>query len=135
MFLHNQSKFTTFANFFLKRGVPLLLRCNLFLFREKTFYITKRIPFPLHRFSSFLGLRVTKTLCNYLSTSSSIFPSRFLFWTDWQIYFQIFLQLLLLTLVTKTEDMRCHALSIHVLSDKQRWCIEARPSGIFLLRK
>ena len=55
MFLYNQLELTTFANFFVKRAVPLLLRCNLLLFREEFFMLllsTKRIPFPLHRFST-----------------------------------------------------------------------------------
>ena len=37
VFLYNQSKLTTFANFFIKRVVHFLLRCNLLLFREQLF--------------------------------------------------------------------------------------------------
>ena len=45
----------TFPSVFL-RAIPLLLRCNLLLLREELFMwllSIKRIPFPLHRFSSF----------------------------------------------------------------------------------
>ena len=56
MFLYNQSELTIFANFFVKTAVPLLLKCNLLLVRKELFMLQlsiKRIPFPLHRFSSF----------------------------------------------------------------------------------
>ena len=67
MFPYNQSGSTIFAKFFVKRAVPLLLKCNLLLFREELFTLLlsiKRIPFPLHRFSSFL-------LSSLISSSTS----------------------------------------------------------------
>ena len=57
MFLYNQSKLTIFAKYFVRRAVPLLVRCNFLLFREELFMLLlsiKRIPFPLQRFSSFM---------------------------------------------------------------------------------
>ena len=68
MFLYNQSELTIFAKFFVKRAVSLLLKCSLLLFREELFMLPlsiKCIPFPLHRFSSFL-------LCWLISSSRDL---------------------------------------------------------------
>ena len=66
MFLYNQSELTTFATFFVKRAVPLLLRCNLLLFREELFMLLlsiKPILFLLHRFSSiFLSSLISSSI-------------------------------------------------------------------------
>ena len=66
MFLYNQSELTTFATFFVKRAVPLLLRCNLLLFREELFMLLlsiKPILFLLYRFSSiFLSSLISSSI-------------------------------------------------------------------------
>ena len=48
IFLCNQSKLSTFAKL-VKRVVPFLLRCNLFLIKEELFHVT--IIYKTHAFA------------------------------------------------------------------------------------
>ena len=107
MFLYNQSEC------FVKGAAPLLLRCNLLLFREELFTLLlpiKHIPLPLHRFSRFL--------LNSLISSFTSWSSRWIA-LDKTISISSFTSFSLIAFITFL--IFCKVLTIFVMSMVTEW--------------
>ena len=113
MFLYNQSELTIFAKSFVKRAVPLLLTYNLLPFREELIMLLlpiKRIPFPLHRLSSFL--------LSSLISSSRFWSSQWMI-LDKTISVSSFTSFSLITFTT--FPIFCEVLTLFLLSFVPEW--------------